>query len=247
MLGVGERKFHGQSHSSNCCLSNHSRQLRPGPLPPLQGKRRSPGCLNGFGLGWEEADSVSSPTPVALNLWLGGRGTAASRRRPNSPPIGPSPPGRGLGRAAPARCEARTSGIPREDSEVLSAVGLMARPRWTGKAWTCLLPARKCCECRLRFSLRLWEETCLPKRGRGSVVFRRAPRDWCLEERGWALRPDGGPVSNLDPPGFRDYGVRGDSEESRSKSVLVTVLLFGTNEVSSWSVMLLWHEGQDPF
>lgn len=146
VLGVGERKFHGQSHSSNCCLSNHSRQLRPGPLPPLQGKRRSPGCLNGFGLGWEEADSVSSPTPVALNLWLGGRRTAASRRRPNSPPIGPSPPGRGLGRAAPARCEARTSGIPREDSEVLSAVGLMARPRWTGKAWTCLLPARKCCE-----------------------------------------------------------------------------------------------------
>lgn len=54
--------------------------------------------------------------------------------------------GRSLGRALPARCEERASGIPREDSEVLSGVGFMALHRWSGTAWTCLLPARKCWE-----------------------------------------------------------------------------------------------------
>lgn len=29
---------------------------------------------------------------------------------------------------------------------MLSGVGSTALPRWSGKAWTCLLPARKCCE-----------------------------------------------------------------------------------------------------
>lgn len=41
-----------------------------------------------------------------------------------------------------------------------------------------------------------------------------------------------GLVSNLDPTGLRVYGVRVDSEKSRSKSVPLTLLLFGTNEVS---------------
>ena len=152
------------------------------------------------------------------------------------------------GRAAPARCEARTSGIPREDSEVLSAVGLMARPRWTGKACTCLLPARKCCEVSVSGFLSVCgKKPIFPSLPAGTWSSRRAPRDRCLEEGGCALCPEENPVPNLDQPGFRGYGVRGDSEESRSKSVLITVLLFGTNEVSFWSGMLLWHEGQDPF
>lgn len=44
-LGVGERKFHGQSDISNCCRSNHSGQLRPGPLPRLPSKGEEPGLF----------------------------------------------------------------------------------------------------------------------------------------------------------------------------------------------------------
>lgn len=58
---------------------------------------------------------------------------------------------------------------------------------------------------------------------------------------------DGGPASNLDWAGLGVYGVRVDSEESRSKSLLITLLFFGTNEVYRLSVRPFWLEGQDEF
>lgn len=61
VLRVGEREFHGQSNTSNCCLSNCSGRLGPRPLSALQGKRRSPGCLNGLGVKWGRRVAPFSP------------------------------------------------------------------------------------------------------------------------------------------------------------------------------------------
>lgn len=53
---------------------------------------------------------------------------------------------------------------------------------------------------------------------------------------------DDGPASNLDWAGLGVYGVRVDSEESRSKSLLITLLSFETNEVYGLSVRPFWQD-----
>ena len=90
-----------------------------------------------------ESGSVFHPALALTYLRVGGRGTAELLEiglGPISQPIGPQPfrgrvLGRSLGRALSSCGEAGTSGIPREDSEVLSwgaGVGFLALPGWSG-------------------------------------------------------------------------------------------------------------------
>lgn len=62
-------------------------------------------------------------------------------------------PGRGLGRAPPTLYEARTSGIPREDSEVLSGVEFWVNPVGLGKLGLAYFRRGSVVNCPLRFYL----------------------------------------------------------------------------------------------
>lgn len=86
-----------------------------------------------------------------------------------------------------------------------------------------------------------------PALAAGAWSSRGAPRDCGLEEREWPLCTDEGPVPNLDRAGFRGSGSGAIVGNLGAKSVLKTLALFGTHEVSRWSVKLLGIEGQDQF
>lgn len=81
-----------------------------------------------------------------------------------------------------------------------------------------------------------------PALAAGAWSSSRAPRDWGLEDREWPLCPDHGPVPNLDRAGFRGSGSGAIVRNPGAKSVLKTLVLFGTHEVSRWPVKLLWLE-----
>ena len=74
---------------------------------------------------------------------------------------------------------------------------------------------------------------------------RRAPRNGGLEQKEWPLCPDEGPVPNLDRAGFRGSGSGVMVRNPGAKSLSKTLVLFGTHEISRWSVKLLWLERQD--
>lgn len=113
------------------------------------------------GLGGEEGGWVFSPALALLYLRLvGGEWPRYWRLdwdpgpAPHLPAGWPTAPlGRGLGRALSSRGEAGTSGIPREDSEVLSGVGFMALPAGQGKLGLAYFRRRSVAKCRLRLSL----------------------------------------------------------------------------------------------
>lgn len=187
VLRVGEREFHGQSDTSNCCLNNCFGHLRPRPLSVLQRKGRSPGCLNGLGFGWGRRVALFSPRlqwPCHYGsvgrfrkVELGYQAGAPSPRR-----LAHSPSGADPGLAPPACCEARTSGIPREDSEVQSRLGFLAQSCWTGKAWARLLPAGKWCEVSSLVFFVCKKQPIFPSFYCGSLVFQESSPG--LEPRG---------------------------------------------------------------
>lgn len=139
---MGRRQGRGQSGARNCCLT-----LGAPPLVLTPRKGEELGCFLAVLSGGEVGDWDSWLALVTLYLHPRGLGTSGlwavgwgSGRSLSRCRLVSSPFGAGPGAASPARCEARTSGIPREDSEVLSGVGFMA------SAWICLLPVRKCRE-----------------------------------------------------------------------------------------------------
>ena len=114
-------------------------------------------------------------------------------------------------------------------------------------AWTCLLPARKCCE----VSASAFLSVCKKK-----PVF---PHPWLRALGLPGELPGTGALSKrnglcvqlrvLSLTLTRLVSVaRGSGAMLRNpgaKSVLKTLVLFGTHEISRWSIKLLWLEGQD--
>lgn len=130
--------------------------------------------------------AICHPALALKYLRLGGRGTAGLLEvglGSISQPIGPQPfrgrvLGRSLGRALSSCGEARTSGIPREDSEVLSwgaGVGFLALPRWSGTLGHAYFRRGSVAKCRLRlFSPSVRRNPSFPTLGCGRLVFQES-------------------------------------------------------------------------
>lgn len=178
MRGEGRRAVHDQSGPSSRC-------------PPPQAPPRERGGAGAVpeALGWPGGEGAGPRGPDAVRVGSEGSEAACVGPRPVSLPTG------SVSWATPlAHREARTSGIPREDSEVPLGVGFVAKAR------ICLLPARKCCELlALGFFLSIYKKkinknktSCQPWL-RGACNSRRTPR--ALRGGLGALRPSGGGAS----------------------------------------------------